>query len=253
MDILKGKIAIVTGANSGIGETTAKLFARLGANVVLTARREDKLQVVENAIVKSGGNALSIAGDVSVEADCKRMVLKTIKAFGKIDILVNNAGIVDKHIPITRLSTQWYDEVIAIDQTSVFYMTREALKYMEPARSGSIINVASIGGIRANSGMAYSAAKAAVIAITKNVAIQFAGKGIRSNAVCPGPTPTALNTPDKIATFDAEFSDICNSHMNLSLPFPSAEDQANAILFFASDKSSSVTGQILTVDGGITL
>jgi len=253
MDILKGKIAIVTGANSGIGETTVKLFARQGANVVLTARREDKLQAVENAIVTSGGSALSIVGDVSVEADCKRMVLKTIKVFGKIDILVNNAGIVDKHIPITRLSTQWYDEVIAIDQTSVFYMTREALKYMEPARSGSIINVSSIGGIRANSGMAYSAAKAAVIAITKNVAIQFAGKGIRSNAVCPGPTPTALNTPDKIATFDAEFSDICNSHMNLSLPFPSTEDQANAILFFASDKSSSVTGQILTVDGGITL
>lgn len=252
MKRLDGKVALITGANSGIGEAVAKLFAREGAKVVITARRADKLREVEREIIVSGGQALAVTGDVSVEADCKRMVDEAIGAFGKLDLLVNNAGIVDKHIPVTRLTTQWYDEVIAIDQTSVFFMTREALRYMEPAGSGSIINVASIGGTRANSGLAYSAAKAAVIAMTKNVAIQFAGKGIRSNAICPGPTPTGLNTPDKISTFD-EFADTCNKHMNMDLPLPTAEDQANAILFFACDESRSVTGQVLTIDGGITL
>lgn len=114
------------------------------------------------------------------------------------------------------------------------------------------INISSIGGVFGNSGIAYSAAKSAVLGMTKNIAIQFAGLGIRCNAVCPGPTPTALNTPDKLSTFDS-FANVCAKHMDMSRPEASALDQAQAILFFASDDSAAVTGQALIVDNGTTL
>lgn len=252
MDRLTGKIAIITGANSGIGRATAELFAQEGAAVVLAARRLEKLKEVEEAITAAGGKALSVQGDVSVHADCERIAKAAADAFGKIDILVNNAGMADKHIPITRCGDEWWDEIIRVDQTSLFYMSKEALRYMEPAGSGSIVNISSIGGTRGNSGVAYSSAKAAVIGMTKNIAIQFAPMGIRCNAVCPGPTPTPLNTPDKLAQFDP-FAGQCAKHMNLDLPEAQAIDQAYAILYFASDESRAVTGQILTVDHGTTI
>ncbi len=253
MNRLNGKIAVVTGANSGIGETTARLFAKEGATVVLVARRLEPLKAVEESIKAEGGKAISVTADVSKKDDCVNVLDVTIKAFGKVDILVNNAGVADKHMPITRCSDEWYEEICAINQTSVFHMMKEALKYMEPAGYGSIINVSSIGAIRSNSGLSYTASKTAVLGMTKNVAIQFAGKGIRCNAICPGPTPTPLNTPDKLATFDHEFADQCARHMDMSIPFPETLDQAYSILFFACDESKAVTGQVITIDNGITL
>ena len=253
MGRLTGKVAIITGANSGIGKATAELFAKEGATVVLAARRLEKLKEVEQAIAAAGGTALSVACDVSVYEDCVKLADAAYAAFGKIDILVNNAGVADKHRPITRCDASWWDEIIRVDQSSLFYVTKEVLRYMEPAKSGSIINISSIGGTRGTSGVAYSSAKAAVIGLTKNVALQFAPVGIRCNAVAPGPTPTAFNTPEQIATFDGEFAGQCNSHMNMDLPESTALDQAYAILFFASDESAAVTGQILTVDHGTTI
>lgn len=252
MGRLTDKVAIVTGANSGIGKATAELFAREGASVVLAARRLDKLKEVEDAIAAAGGKAISVQADVTIHADCARVADAAYEAFGRIDILVNNAGMADKHRPITRCDDDWWDQVIQLDQTSLFYMTKEVLRYMEPAQSGSIVNISSIGGTRGNSGVAYSSAKAAVIGMTKNVAIQFAPIGIRCNAVCPGPTPTPLNTPDKLAEFD-EFAGQCAKHMNTELPEAQAIDQAYAILYFASDEARAVTGQILTVDHGTTI
>ncbi len=253
MNRLQGKTAIITGANSGIGKAAAIRFAEEGADLVLAARRLDRLEEVEASCKALGVRAVSVATDVSKEADCVRLVEEAVKAFGKVDILVNNAGIADKHRPITRLDTDWYREVCLIDQDSVYFMMREVLKYMEPAGAGSIVNISSIGGVRCNSGLAYSAAKAAVIGMTKNVAIQFAGTGIRVNAVCPGPTPTELNTPEQLATFDSEFAAQCVKHMNVECPEVPAVEQANAILFFASDDAKCVTGQVLTVDNGTTI
>ena len=253
MDRLTGKVAIITGANSGIGKTTAELFAKEGACVVLAARRLDKLQEVEAAIKAAGGTALSVQADVTVHDDCKKIADAAYAAFGKIDILVNNAGMADKHRPITRCSDDWWDQVILLDQTSVFYMTKEVLRYMEPAQSGSIINISSIGGTRGTAGISYSAAKSALLGMTKNVAIQYAPVGIRCNAVCPGPTPTPLNAPEQAATFDREFADQTGKHMNLELPEAQTIDQAYACLYFACDESRAVTGQILTVDHGTTI
>lgn len=253
MGLVENKVIVVTGANSGIGRETALVLAAEGSKVVLAARRMDKLKEVEEEICAKGGEAYCVSGDVSVREDCDRIISETLEKYGRVDVLVNNAGMGDKQIPITRCSDEWWREICAVNQDSVFYMTRAALVPMEKQGEGSIVNVSSIGGVYANAGIAYSAAKAAVVAITKNVAIQFAGKGIRCNAVCPGPTITPLLSKDARADFDEEFVKICNEHICRSVPKAEAIEQANAILFFASELSKAVTGQALVVDYGCNL
>lgn len=253
MGRLDGKVALITGASSGIGRATALLFAKEGAAVVLVARRPELLKETEAEITALGAKALSVSADVSDPAACQRAVDETVAAFGRIDILVNNAGIADKHRPITRTDHDWWRHIIAVNQDSVYYMTKAALVHMEQAGRGSVVTVSSIGGTRCNSGIAYTAAKTAVIGMTRNMAIQFAGTGIRFNAIAPGPTPTALNAPEQLATFDSEFAGICGRHMDGTVREATAQEQAQAILFFASDDSSAVTGQVLVVDCGCSL
>lgn len=253
MGMVENKVIVVTGANSGIGKEAALVLASEGAKVVLAARRLDKLEEVALEIRQKGGQAHCVSGDVSVKEDCEHIIREALEKYGRVDVLVNNAGMGDKQIPITRCSDDWWHEICAVNQDSVFYMTRAALIPMEMQGEGSIVNISSIGGVYANAGIAYSAAKAAVVAMTKNVAIQFAGKGIRCNAVCPGPTITPLLSKDARADFDQEFVKICNEHICRSVPKAEAVDQANAILFFASDLSKAVTGQALVVDYGCNL
>ena len=187
MKRLENKVAIVTGSNSGIGKATAIRFAQEGATVVLCARRYELLEEAAAECRTYGVEALAVKADLTIHADCTHVVEETIKNFGRVDILVNNAGIADKHRPITECTDEWWDEVIAIDQTSLFYLTKDVLPHM--GEGGSIVNVSSIGGVFGSAGISYSTAKAGVLGFTKNVAIQFASKGIRCNAVCPGPNP----------------------------------------------------------------
>ena len=251
---LENKTAIVTGGSRGIGRAICVALAEAGANVVTcyahgAAGAEETVKLCEAYGVK----ASAIRADVAKNEDVQALVTKVKEEYGSIDILVNNAGIGDKQMSITRCSDDWWRQIIAVNQDSVFYMSRAALVYMEKRGEGSIVNISSIGGVFANAGIAYSAAKAAVVAMTKNVAIQFAGKGIRCNAVCPGPTITPLLSSDEIATFDQEFMKTCNEHICRSVPKAEAVDQANAILYFASDLSKAVTGQALVVDYGCNL
>jgi NAD(P)-dependent dehydrogenase (short-subunit alcohol dehydrogenase family) len=252
MGRLDGKVALVTGASAGIGECTAELFAKEGAAVVVTARRAEKLSALVERIEKAGGRALAVAGDVTSSTDVKNVVDQAIAAFGRIDVLVNNAGISDRHMPAIRTTDELWDHVVAVDLSGVFYYCREVLQHMTKTGTGSIVNVSSIGGIYMSAGVAYSAAKAGVNGLTRNIALQYSGTGIRCNSVNPGPTPTELNKPEVLATFDPEFRDICAAHQ-----FWAGEcdviDQANAILFFACDESKSVTGQWLVVDRGMNL
>jgi NAD(P)-dependent dehydrogenase (short-subunit alcohol dehydrogenase family) len=250
---LEAKVAIVTGASSGIGWGTAELFAQEGAAVVLTARRVDRLNALAERIGKAGGKAMVVPGDVTKVPDVRNVIEQTIRTFSKIDILVNNAGTSDQHTPTIRTTDQLWDQVTRIDLTGVFYFCREALKYMVQAEEGVIVNVSSIGGVYGNSGASYSAAKAGVIGLTKNIAIQYAGTRIRCNAVCPGPTPTELNAPEQFAKFDQEFVTICGRHTDQSVGDSEVIDQANAILFLASDESRCITGQSLVVDRGMCL
>jgi len=253
MHRLEGKVAIITGAGAGIGRCTAELFAREGAAVVLTARGPGRLAALESSICGAGGRALALPGDVRSSTDVRRVLDRAVAAFGRIDILVCNAGISDRHTPTVRVTDALWDEVVATNLTGVFYYCRETLKHMVETGSGSIVNVSSIGGKYANSGAAYSAAKAGVEALTRNIAIQYSGMGIRCNAICPGPTPTEFNTPEKLATFDQEFREICAKHTDMSVGESEVIDQANAILFFASDESRYVTGQVLVIDRGMCL
>jgi NAD(P)-dependent dehydrogenase (short-subunit alcohol dehydrogenase family) len=250
--LLQGKVAIVTGGNSGIGLATAVLFAAEGAKVVVAARRHDLNEDVVAKIVAGGGEAVPVRADVSRPEDCRRVVDAAVDSYGRLDVLVNNAGVGDRHMPIDECTEEWFDHVVRIDQYSVYYMSKYALEHMAPAGEGAIVNVSSIGA-QGVAGIAYSGAKAAVNSMTKNIAIRYAGTGIRCNAVAPGPTPTALNTPEAMKTFHSEFAAACARHLDITLPTASAEDQARAILWFASDLSRSVTGQILYVDHGTSL
>jgi NAD(P)-dependent dehydrogenase (short-subunit alcohol dehydrogenase family) len=252
MGRLEGKVAIITGASAGIGEGTAELFAREGCSLVLTARRAERLQALVGRIELEGGHAIAVPADATSSADVNRVVDASIAAFGKIDILVNNAGISDKHTAAIRTSDELWDQVIAADLTSVFYFCRGVLPHMVSAGSGSIVNVGSIGGVYMNAGVAYSAAKAGVNGLTRNIALQYSGTGIRCNSVNPGPTPTELNTPERLATFDQELKQICAAH-SCFVGECEVIDQANAILFFASDESRYITGQWLVIDRGMCL
>ena len=252
MNRLENKTAIITGGNSGIGKKTAEIFCKEGARVVIAARRTEENRKTVEEITALGGEISAVDADLTTTEGCHRVVDYTIEKYGRIDILVNNAGIADKHMPIDLCTEEWYDEVCKIDQYAVYYMSKYALEHMVKAGKGSIVNVSSIGS-QGVAGISYSAAKAAVNAMTKNIAIQFSATDIRCNAVGPGATPTPLNAPEAAQLFNQDFAALCGKHIDITLPEAQTEDQAYAILFLASDEAKAITGQILYVDHGTTM
>ncbi|MDC7784369.1 SDR family NAD(P)-dependent oxidoreductase [Rhodoplanes sp. TEM] len=253
MGRLVGRTALVTGAGSGIGETTAKLFAREGARVVLVGRREASLRRVEAEIEAAGGAAAHVAADLSTRDGCETAVAGAVAAFGRLDVLVNNAGIADQHKSTVNTTDDLWGRVIATNLTGVFRMCRAALPRMERQGAGTIVNVSSIGGVYGIAGASYSSAKAAVLALTRNIAIQYAGRGIRCNATCPGPTPTPMLAATEREDVDRDMREITARHVDTSLPVTETIDQANAILFLACDESKAITGQYLVIDNGMCL
>ena len=251
MGRLDGKICIVTGGNSGIGKKTAEIFLKEGGKVVIAARREDENKKTVDELSQYG-EISAVEADLSTSEGCHKAVDFTVDKYGRIDVLINNAGIADKHKPINKCDEEWYDYVCKIDQYSVYWMSKYTLVHMEKQKKGSIVNISSIGS-QGVAGISYSAAKAAVNAMTKNMAIYYSATDIRINAVGPGPTPTPLNAPEAAATFDADFAALCGKHIDISLPESDVSDQAYACLFFASDESKAITGQILYVDHGTTM
>lgn len=252
MKRLDGKIAVITGAASGIGQATVELFAEHGAKIVAVDRNAAGLEALSGQL-PAGTQCITVVAEAQNVDDTRRVFAEALAAFGTLDILVNVAGIADKHMPTLKVSDEFWDEIIGVDLTSVFQYCREALNIFEPQGTGVIVNIASIGGVYANAGAAYSAAKAGEIAVTKNIAIQYAGTGIRCNAVAPGPTATAIFAPEAFAQFDQEFMEICGRHTDLSVGVSEPRDQANAILFLASDEAACITGQTLVVDRGMCL
>lgn len=253
MGRLDGKVAIITGSNSGVGAATAELFAKEGAKVVISARRLPQLEEVADRIRANGGEVLVVQTDVSKVEDAENLVAKTVEAFGTVDILVNNAGVLEAGLkPIDCYEDEDLDWVFGINTKGTLQCTRAVLKVMKEKNYGSIINLDSVAGQFGTGGASYVTSKAAVVGLTKHTAMRFAGTGIRCNSVNPSSIMTPMAKTDP-ATLNQDMFGQMRKHMNLSVPICMPEDVANILLFLASDESRAITGQIIVSDFGATL
>lgn len=241
---LKGKVAVVTGASRGIGLEIAKTLAAQGARVAVISTQE-RPEIAEQIAQETGSEAKSFACDVS-DADQVTATFKAIlEAFGQVDILVNNAGITRDGL-MMRMKDVDFDDVIRTNLRSAFLCTRAVARHMMGRRSGRIVNMASINGIRAQAGQAnYAASKAGIIGLTKTNAMEFAARGITVNAVAPGFIGTDMTA--KIAPEALEKYKNAIPVQRIGEP----KDVANAVAFLVSDEASYITGQVLGVDGGL--
>ena len=254
MNRLEGKVAIITGGNSGVGAATAVKFANEGAKVVITARREAQLEEVAAKIREMGGEVLPICSDISKVDDAKRVVAETLAAFGKIDILINNAGVLDNGLKaIDSFTDDDMNRVIDINTKGTMCMTREVSVEMAKTGYGSIVNVASVAGVMGCGGAAYVASKAAIIGLTRHTALRFAGTNVRCNALCPGTIVTPMVAGMSAANMDMNIFGQMMKHNDLKVQPCFPEDLANMLLFFASDESRAITGQSIVTDFGSTL
>ncbi len=250
MGTLAGKIALVTGAASGIGRATALLFAREGAAVAVVDRDQAGGQAVVQEIVDEGGRAIFLRCDVSQAADCQRAVQETVTTLGGLDILVNNAGIIRRADVLETTEEEW-DRVMAVNVKSVFLMSKYAVPVMAGRGGGVIVNTGSGWGlVGGRDAVAYCAAKGAVVNLTRAMAIDHGAQKIRVNCVCPGDTDTAMLRDEarQLGAPEREFLVEAADRPLRRIGTP--EDIAQAVLYLASDASSFVTGTTLVVDGG---
>ena len=242
---LSGKVAIVTGGSRGIGKATAEIFVKEGANVVITAKDNTRLQSVAKEL-----GIVGVPGDIRKERDVGNVVRKTLNEFNKIDILVNNAGIFPEVMPLHETLEEKWNEVIDINLTGQFRFTKAVIPHMMK-NGGCIINVSSDAGLKSFENFeadSYSASKAALIHLTKTLAVEYAKYKIRINCVCPGIVETDMTEPYLRTEADRAMAVAEHPIGRIGIP----EDVAKAILYFASEDSSWITGAILPVDGGIT-
>jgi NAD(P)-dependent dehydrogenase (short-subunit alcohol dehydrogenase family) len=254
MSDMSGKVALITGASSGIGRATAEAFAAKGARVALAARREDELAALVAEIEARGGQAIAIKTDVSVATDVERMVARAIEVFGRIDYVVNAAGIEGTFALISDLDEEEWDRVLDINLKGTFLCLKyEARAMLAGGRGGAIVNVGSVNSFLGfPSGSAYVASKHGLIGLTSSVSAELAPQGIRVNLVCPGIIDTPMHRRLRGIIGDALYDTVMQQSVHtrrLGRP----EEIAQAILFLCSDEASYVTGTTLTPDGGFTL
>ena len=244
--LLKEKIAIITGASRGIGESIARSFIAQGATVAFTyIGSEEKAKELEKSLTAGGGQARGFRSDASKMEDAENLIKEVLETYGGIDIVVNNAGITDDTL-LMRMSEDQWDRVMNVNLKSCFNLTKSVLRTMLKARSGSIINISSVVGVQGNAGQAnYAASKAGILGFTKSVALELGSRNIRCNAIAPGFIETEMTGKLDEATVQG---------WRDAIPLKrggSPEDVANACIFLASDMSSYVTGQTLNVCGGM--
>jgi 3-oxoacyl-[acyl-carrier protein] reductase len=251
MKLLEGKTAIITGAARGIGEAIAIKFAEQGANIAFTFvsdSSKEKATILELKLIALGVKAKAYQSNAGDFAACEVFVADVLKEFGSVDICVNNAGISKDNL-LLRMTPEQFEEVIKVNLNSVFYMTKQVIKPMMKARSGSIINMSSVIGEMGNAGQSsYAASKAGVIGFTKSVAKELGSRNIRCNAIAPGFVETDMTSYLK----EGEAADKYKAGIPLGR-FASAEDIANVTLFLASELSSYVTGQTISACGGLNI
>jgi NAD(P)-dependent dehydrogenase (short-subunit alcohol dehydrogenase family) len=244
------KVALITGAASGIGRATALLFALEGAELVLADVNADAGQSIADEITRSGGRAFFEPADVTRAADGQRLVERAIREFGRIDILFNNAGII-RRATVLDLSEDDWDRVMAVNVKSIYLLSREVIPHMQKAGGGTIINTASGWGLTGGAKAAvYCASKGAVVLLTKAMAIDHGAQKIRVNCICPGDTDTAMLREEAKQLGEEGISFLAEAANRPLGRVGTPEEIAQAVLYLASDASSFVTGTALVVDGG---
>jgi 3-oxoacyl-(acyl-carrier-protein) reductase len=249
MKLLDRKVIIITGAARGIGEGIAMKLADHGAHIAFSYVSDssaEKAAALEKTLVEKGVKAKAYKSNAGVFAESEQFVNDVVKEFGQVDVCINNAGISKDNL-LLRMTTDQWDDVMQINLKSVFNMTKQVIRPMMKAKAGSIINMSSIIGLMGNAGQSsYAASKAGIIGFTKSVAKELGSRNIRCNAIAPGFVETDMTSYLK----EGEQADKYKAGIPLGR-FGKAEDIANASLFLASDLSSYITGQVLTVDGGL--
>jgi NAD(P)-dependent dehydrogenase (short-subunit alcohol dehydrogenase family) len=246
------KVAIVTGAASGVGKAIAELYAKEGAKVVVADINEEAISSVVNGIHAAGGSAVGFVANVMKEADIDAMVNKAVNQFGTVDILVNNAGVMDNFRLIETIEDELWDRVLAINLTGPMRAIRRTLPIMLAKNEGVIVNIASVAGIMGGrGGVAYTASKHGIVGLTKNVGYMYAKSGIRCNAIAPGAVLT--NIAQTFTNVDMVGMKLFNEGAGSQRTEPVDPMQiATVALFLASDDSRFVNGDVITADGGWT-
>jgi NAD(P)-dependent dehydrogenase (short-subunit alcohol dehydrogenase family) len=246
---LKDKVAVVTGAGSGIGRAITELYLKEGAKVVAADIDAARLEELANT-VQAGDNLLTLAGNIADKAHAEQLIDSAVNTFGNLDILVNNAGIVDGFEAVGEVSDEVWQRVMAVNVDGPMYTSRKAVQAMQANGGGVIVNISSVGGLfGGRAGVAYTTSKHALIGMTRSIAWQYAPSGIRCAAICPGGVETNImpKMPENTLGWQRAQSTFA---MNLGQGKP--EELATVALFLASDEASFVNGAILTADGGWT-
>lgn len=249
--VFAGKVVLVTGSTTGIGEACARVFAKSGAKVMVSGRNEERGRAVAKDIEASGGSAQFAAADLRAAGACERLIADTLEQLGGLDVLVNNAGILYSATAPETTDEQWLD-TMAVNVNALFYLSRAAVRHMKAAGKGAIVNVASEWGLNGEANhVAYCASKGAVIQITRCMALDHARDHIRVNSVCPGEIHTQM-VDDILARRGGSLE---NNLRELAAGIPMRRladpmEVANCVHFLASDLASYVTGTNLSVDGG---
>ena len=254
MPDMSGKVALITGASSGIGRATAKAFAARGAKVSLAARREEELTTLASEIEAQGGEATIVRTDVSLSKDVEHMVGHTVDTFGRLDYAVNNAGIEGQFAGITELSEEAWDSVLDINLKGSFLcMQHEARAMLEGGSGGAIVNVGSVNSFLGYpTGSAYVASKHGLIGLTTCVSAELAAQGIRVNIVCPGIIDTPMHHRARGLLGDEIYDEVVLPRVHQQRA-GRPEEIASTIVFLCSDEASYITGSTVTPDGGFTL
>lgn len=247
---LKGKVAIVTGAGTGLGRAIALMFGREGASVAVNGRRPEPIEATVKAITDAGGRAMAVPGDMTVAADIQRLIRTTVNSFVQLDVLVNNAGMMASRTNAADCTEEDWRKTIEGNLTSVFLCSKYALPELIKSR-GTIINISSMAGLKGTPNRAaYGASKGGVAILTRGMALDYASRGVRVNAICPAFVETEINR-DFLAALrrSGEYDALVKRHPLGFLGEP--DDVAHAAVYLASDEARWITGVCLPVDGGM--